>query len=276
MKKGLRNSVMSLAALLALVSCGAPAVTEEVAKQRAQEITERREQADFEMPTKITITGKSTTDLTMKVGSEKESATDSMELKMVLDTENYYYYMGVTTSEGSMKQWGYLEGNTLIAAQESPSGKFYSEAVLESPDKYIEVLSTAINSIYETVLNNEFLQIDELDAALLKSTGLTGTFDSDISYTSSAEGNLGISAKGEVTDGSMEIQEGLSISASASVNVKVSFDNYLLTNTSVSVKVNAAEETSGVSINLVSKETLSIKYGVASLSKPNLSNFTKQ
>lgn len=276
MKKGLRNSVLSLATLLALVSCGAPKVTEEVAKQRAQEITAKREQENFELPTKITITGTSTTNLTMKVGDEKESVKESRNVKMVLDLDNYYYSMGVTTSEGSMKQWGYLEENTLIVAQDTPSGKFYSEMPLESPDKYVEVLSTMIQEIYDIVLSNDFLQIENLDNALLSSLGLTGEFKSDISYTSSAEGNLGISAKGKVAEGSMEIQEGVSISASGSVNVKVSFDNYLLMSTSVSVSAKAVEETVGVSVDLTSKETINIKYGVASLDKPNLSEFTKQ
>lgn len=276
MKKGLRNSVLSLATLLALVSCGAPAVTEEVAKQRAQEITTRREQEDFALPTKLTITAKSMVSMTMKMADEKESAKETINASIVLDLDNYYYYTESSTSEGTSKMWAYLEDNTFILAEESANGKVYQEVVLEDPTAYIDTVSSIISDVYAIVLNNEFLQIENLDDVILQNTGLTGTFDSDLSYTSSAEGNLGISAKGSIKDGVLEIQEGVSISASANVQVKVNFDNYLLTSATVSANVKAVEETVGLSVELVNKETVNIKYGAASLSKPNLSTFTKQ
>ena len=229
MKKGLRNTVMSLATLLALVSCGAPQVTEEVAKQRVQEISERRQQEDFKLPTKITITEKSKIDAIMNLEGMEMNVKENIDLKMVLDLDNYYYYMETITSAGAMKSWSYIEGNNLIIAQEDPSGKTYSEVPLEKPENYIDELSASIELVYELVLGDELLQITNLEEPLLDSLGITGTFDSDISYTSSAEGNLGIAIEANISDVSIDIEEGTApIKISSSLDAKISFDNYLL------------------------------------------------
>ena len=134
MKKGLRNTVLSLATLLALVSCGAPKVTEEVAKQRAQEITARREAEDFELPKKITVTAKAKADISAKMGSEKQSQSVTEEVKMVLDLENHYYHMEISASaDGSTErteQWCYIEGTTAILAIDDENGKMYQEGTV--------------------------------------------------------------------------------------------------------------------------------------------------
>lgn len=236
MKKGLRNTVLSLATLLALVSCGAPKVTEEVAKQRAQEITARREAEDFELPKKITVTAKAKADISAKMGSEKQSQSVTEEVKMVLDLENHYYHMEISASaDGSTErteQWCYIEGTTAILAIDDENGKMYQEGTVTDPAQFEEVFDSILNNVYSVVLDSQYLQIDNLDQTLLSTVqgyGLTGELDSKASYTSSAEGNLGIAIEANISDVSIDIEEGTApIKISSSLDAKISFDNYLL------------------------------------------------
>lgn len=276
MKKMLRNSVLSLATLLALVSCGAPAVTEEVAKKRAQEITTKREETDFSLPTKLTVSQKVSTTVTLKVGDEKESEKMAVSSKLVMDLDAGYFYSGVTINDEKEEIWGYLEGTTIIIAQASGTEKVYTEIPEANLETFTTTLSNMIQSAYSIVLGADYLDLENVADTSLDNIGIGGeglTLDAKVSFTSTGEGNLGLTVSGKASG--RTVMQGVNVDVSITLKESVVFDQYLLEKDNMSFTVNASSADI-LTMTMKGSSTLNVSYGTASISKPDLSSFTKQ
>lgn len=275
MKKMLRNSVLSLATLLALVSCGAPAVTEEVAKKRAQEITTKREETDFSLPTKLTVSQKVSTTITLKVGDEKESEKTTVSSKLVMDLDAGYLYSGGTINGEKEEIWGYLEGTTIIIARASGTEKVYTEIPEANLETFTTTLSNMIQSAYSIVLGADYLDLENVADTSLDSIGMGEgfTLDAKASFTSTGEGNLGLTVSGKASG--RTVMQGVNVDVSITLKESVVFDQYLLEKDNMSFTVNASSADI-FTMTMKGSSTLNVSYGTASISKPDLSSFTKQ
>lgn len=275
MKKMLRNSVLSLATLLALVSCGAPAVTEEVAKKRAQEITTKREETDFSLPTKLTVSQKVSTTVTIKVGDEKESEKTTVSSKLVMDLDAGYFYSGNTVNDEKQEIWGYLEGTKIILAQASGTEKVYTEIPEANLETFTTTLSNMIQSAYSIVLGADYLDLENVADTSLDNIGIGEglTLDAKASFTSTGEGNLGLTVSGKASG--RTVMEGVNVDVSITLKESVVFDQYLLEKDNMSFTVNASSADI-FTMTMKGSSALNVSYGTASISKPDLSSFTKQ
>lgn len=276
MKKITKNLLLPVIAVLGLTSCGAPKVEPEVAKQRAQKITEVQESKEFELPKKFYIDE----DSTIQVNNGDNKATANTTSIMSVDIENFQVYMsskitGVEITESSLSMWMYLEGNTFYSVAEVNDKKTYTKVTVEINDfNFAEAASEVINQIYDFLTGSSYLDLKQYEKV---SNEVTNAVDIDfgtptLTYTSTGEGNLGISQKASIkTSFTMNSQ---TFSAKGSSSLNVQFDNYILSSlkSDSSLSLNA----NGEKTEINSKIRTNVHLNKAKFNKPDLSNFTEE
>ncbi len=280
MNKILRNSVLSLVTIFSLASCDAPQVEPEVAKQRAQAIIAEQNKEEFSSPKTFTVNAKTEFSLSANAQGEELEQVIKMEQKIVVDLEKGYYYESMTADGVDQSIWVYLEEEKVIAAVDAPElGKIYSEIPSANLEVFAISVSPYVESVYDIILDQQWLDLDNLVKNITATASLANpVFDGKTTYTSSEEGNLGVSISGDLTGG-LALEEGAaSIPATANIKTNISFDNYLMQSYKINVDIEAGVTAPGGTLNVKVglNQSLSVNYGSASISKPNLKNFTLQ
>lgn len=274
MKKITKKLLLPVIAVLGLASCGAQEVKPEVAKQRAQKITEVQESEDFELPKKFYIDEDVSMKMVTKGGSEAENASVSSSALMSVDLENFQVYMASDINNSSesqhVKMWMYLEDNTFYSATELNGNKTYTKVTVEINDfNFEEAAGEIVNKIYDFLTGSSYLDLDQYEKV---STDLEIDFGTpSVTYTSTGDGNLGITQKASINT-SLEIQ-GTKISTKGSSTLKIQFDNYILTSMHSEGKVTMSA--GGDKVEITENSSLNVHLNKAKFSKPDLSTFTE-
>lgn len=93
MKKITKKMLLPVITILGLASCGGQTVKPEVAKQRAQKITEVQESKEFELPKKFYIDEDISMEMNKKSGSVSDTESSSLTSLISVDLENFQFYM---------------------------------------------------------------------------------------------------------------------------------------------------------------------------------------
>lgn len=278
MKKITKSLVLSFAALLGLVSCGAPEITEEQARVRAQAISQEQEKESFELPKKFYLEEKVKTSMSSTTNGKTEKANANSNALVSLDLENLTFYMEANVSDGeestSTKTWGYVENNTFVLASDLNGQKSYISTTIEINDfNFAAAIGDTINDIYDTITGSEYLDIDSyknVSNDLANQLGISFK-DPTVKFTSTGDGNLGISQTASL-DMNVELG-GTKITAKGSTKTSINFDNYFLSSAQMNLKLDMSDSSNKVSATV--SNTLKVHMNSAKFSKPNLSSFTK-
>lgn len=304
-KKIIYSSLLSLAAVLALASCGeAPAITNEEAQTKATAIKAKQAEEDFEKPTTFQLVGKMEEKLEINAKSADE--TEIVNTKQSVSVNSVYEYDlshlyfhsnskitqkstdSTSNEDQEYNMWLYVLENTMYMASSDSSESTYQTFSLEGltseaiAAQFVSILDSAFH-LSSLVLGEEILDIDsilkeyelndenkwEYDGGELYTLNI-GLSVSKNTFTSKGDGNLGFvfNANGKSSE------EGMSVEAKVSYSMEV--NNYLLSSMdaeeSIKLKVNSAEETG--TVNCSAKSSTYLKLASFTVNYPDLTNFT--
>lgn len=278
MKKITKKMLLPVITILGLASCGGQTVKPEVAKQRAQKITEVQESKEFELPKKFYIDEDISMEMNKKSGSVSDKESGSLTSLISVDLENFQFYMSSITvgfeEDAEVKVWMYLEDNTFYTVSELDDEKTYTKITVEINDfNFAEALGKSLNEVYNILSGKAYLNLDQYEEAKTEVAGQEIDFGTpSVTYTSTGDGNLGITQKASINT-SVELQ-GTKVSTKGNSLIKVQFDNYIISSLESEVKASIKAGDGGVTINASSK--MNVHLNDAKFSKPNLADFTEE
>ena len=264
--------------ILGLASCGGQTVKPEVAKQRAQKITEVQESKEFELPKKFYIDEDISMEMNKKSGSASDTESSSLTSLISVDLENFQFYMSSKMvgfeEDAEVKVWMYLEDNTFYTVSELDDEKTYTKITVEINDfNFAEALGKSLNEVYNILSGKAYLNLDQYEEAKTQVAGQEIDFGTpSVAYTSTGDGNLGITQKASINT-SVELQ-GSKVSTKGNSLIKVQFDNYIISSLESEVKASIKAGDGGVTITASSK--MNVHLNDAKFSKPNLADFTEE
>lgn len=302
-KKIIYSSLLSLAAVLALASCGeAPAITNEEAQTKATAIKARQAEEDFESPTVFQLVGKmeEKLEINAKSGDERVNTKESLSMysAMEYDLSHLYFHTNSKITQKSTDStsdenqdnnlWVYVLDNTMYMASSNSSESVYQTVSLDGltseaiAAQFVSIIDSAVH-LSSLVLGEDILDIDsilkkyelndenkwEYDGGDLYTINI-GLSVSKNTFTSKGDGNLGFvfNANGKSSE------EGMSVEAKVSYSMEV--NNYLLSSMdaeeSIKLKVNSAEESGTVNCSV--KSSTYLKLASFAINYPDLTNFT--
>lgn len=278
MKKITKKMLLPVITILGLASCGGQTVKPEVAKQRAQKITEVQESKEFELPKKFYIDEDISMEMNKKSGSVSDTESSSLTSLISVDLENFQFYMSSKMvgfeEDAEVKVWMYLEDNTFYTVSELDDEKTYTKITVEINDfNFAEALGKSLNEVYNILSGKAYLNLDQYEEAKTTVAGQEIDFGTpSITYTSTGDGNLGITQKASINT-SVELQ-GSKVSTKGNSLIKVQFDNYIISSLESEVKASIKAGDGGVTITASSK--MNVHLNDAKFSKPNLADFTEE
>lgn len=278
MKKITKKMLLPVITILGLASCGGQTVKPEVAKQRAQKITEVQESKEFELPKKFYIDEDISMEMNEKSGSVSDTESSSLTSLISVDLENFQFYMSSKMvgfeEDAEVKVWMYLEDNTFYTVSELDDEKTYTKITVEINDfNFAEALGKSLNEVYNILSGKAYLNLDQYKEAKTKVAGQEIDFGTpSVTYTSTGDGNLGITQKASINT-SVELQ-GSKVSTKGNSLIKVQFDNYIISSLESEVKASIEAGDGGVTITASSK--MNVHLNDAKFSKPNLADFTEE
>lgn len=278
MKKITKKMLLPVITILGLASCGGQTVKPEVAKQRAQKITEVQESKEFELPKKFYIDEDISMEMNEKSGSVSDTESSSLTSLISVDLENFQFYMSSKMvgfeEDAEVKVWMYLEDNTFYTVSELDDEKTYTKITVEINDfNFAEALGKSLNEVYNILSGKAYLNLDQYEEAKTKVAGQEIDFGTpSVTYTSTGDGNLGITQKASINT-SVELQ-GSKVSTKGNSLIKVQFDNYIISSLESEVKASIEAGDGGVTITASSK--MNVHLNDAKFSKPNLADFTEE
>ena len=278
MKKITKKMLLPVITILGLASCGGQTVKPEVAKQRAQKITEVQESKEFELPKKFYIDEDISMEMNKKSGSVSDTESSSLTSLISVDLENFQFYMSSKMvgfeEDAEVKVWMYLEDNTFYTVSELDDEKTYTKITVEINDfNFAEALGKSLNEVYNILSGKAYLNLDQYEEAKTKVAGQEIDFGTpSVTYTSTGDGNLGITQKASINT-SVELQ-GSKVSTKGNSLIKVQFDNYIISSLESEVKASIEAGDGGVTITASSK--MNVHLNDAKFSKPNLADFTEE
>lgn len=278
MKKITKKMLLPVITILGLASCGGQTVKPEVAKQRAQKITEVQESKEFELPKKFYIDEDISMEMNKKSGSVSDTESSSLTSLISVDLENFQFYMSSKMvgfeEDAEVKVWMYLEDNTFYTVSELDDEKTYTKITVEINDfNFAEALGKSLNEVYNILSGKAYLNLDQYEEAKTKVAGQEIDFGTpSVTYTSTGDGNLGITQKASINT-SVELQ-GSKVSTKGNSLIKVQFDNYIISSLESEVKASIKAGDGGVTITASSK--MNVHLNDAKFSKPNLADFTEE
>lgn len=278
MKKITKKMLLPVITILGLASCGGQTVKPEVAKQRAQKITEVQESKEFELPKKFYIDEDISMEMNKKSGSVSDKESGSLTSLISVDLENFQFYMSSITvgfeEDAEVKVWMYLEDNTFYTVSELDDEKTYTKITVEINDfNFAEALGKSLNEVYNILSGKAYLNLDQYEEAKTEVAGQEIDFGTpSVTYTSTGDGNLGITQKASINT-SVELQ-GSKVSTKGNSLIKVQFDNYIISSLESEVKASIVAGDGGVTIAASSK--MNVHLNDAKFSKPNLADFTEE
>lgn len=278
MKKITKKMLLPVIIILGLASCGGQTVKPEVAKQRAQKITEVQESKEFELPKKFYIDEDISMEMNKKSGSVSDTESSSLTSLISVDLENFQFYMSSKMvgfeEDAEVKVWMYLEDNTFYTVSELDDEKTYTKITVEINDfNFAEALGKSLNEVYNILSGKAYLNLDQYEEAKTNVAGQEIDFGTpSVTYTSTGDGNLGITQKASINT-SVELQ-GSKVSTKGNSLIKVQFDNYIISSLESEVKASIEAGDGGVTITASSK--MNVHLNDAKFSKPNLADFTEE
>lgn len=278
MKKITKKMLLPVITILGLASCGGQTVKPEVAKQRAQKITEVQESKEFELPKKFYIDEDISMEMNEKSGSVSDTESSSLTSLISVDLENFQFYMSSKMvgfeEDAEVKVWMYLEGNTFYTVSELDDEKTYTKITIEINNfNFAEALGKSLNEVYNILSGKAYLNLDQYEEAKTQVAGQEIDFGTpSVTYTSTGDGNLGITQKASINT-SVELQ-GSKVSTKGNSLIKVQFDNYIISSLESEVKASIVAGDGGVTIAASSK--MNVHLNDAKFSKPNLADFTEE
>lgn len=278
MKKITKKMLLPVITILGLASCGGQTVKPEVAKQRAQKITEVQESKEFELPKKFYIDEDISMEMNKKSGSVSDTESSSLTSLISVDLENFQFYMSSKMvgfeEDAEVKVWMYLEGNTFYTVSELDDEKTYTKITIEINNfNFAEALGKSLNEVYNILSGKAYLNLDQYEEAKTNIAGQEIDFGTpSVTYTSTGDGNLGITQKASINT-SVELQ-GSKVSTKGNSLIKVQFDNYIISSLESEVKASIKAGDGGVTITASSK--MNVHLNDAKFSKPNLADFTEE
>lgn len=278
MKKITKKMLLPVITILGLASCGGQTVKPEVAKQRAQKITEVQESKEFELPKKFYIDEDISMEMNKKSGSASDTESSSLTSLISVDLENFQFYMSSKMvgfeEDAEVKVWMYLEDNTFYTVSELDDEKTYTKITVEINDfNFAEALGKSLNEVYNILSGKAYLNLDQYEEAKTQVAGQEIDFGTpSVTYTSTGDGNLGITQKASINT-SVELQ-GSKVSTKGNSLIKVQFDNYIISSLESEVKASIVAGDGGVTIAASSK--MNVHLNDAKFSKPNLADFTEE
>ena len=278
MKKITKKMLLPVITILGLASCGGQTVKPEVAKQRAQKITEVQESKEFELPKKFYIDEDISMEMNKKSGSVSDTESSSLTSLISVDLENFQFYMSSKMvgfeEDAEVKVWMYLEDNTFYTVSELDDEKTYTKITVEINDfNFAEALGKSLNEVYNILSGKAYLNLDQYEEAKTTVAGQEIDFGTpSVTYTSTGDGNLGITQKASINT-SVELQ-GSKVSTKGNSLIKVQFDNYIISSLESEVKASIKAGDGGVTITASSK--MNVHLNDAKFSKPNLADFTEE
>lgn len=278
MKKITKKMLLPVITILGLASCGGQTVKPEVAKQRAQKITEVQESKEFELPKKFYIDEDISMEMNKKSGSVSDTESSSLTSLISVDLENFQFYMSSKMvgfeEDAEVKVWMYLEGNTFYTVSELDDEKTYTKITIEINNfNFAEALGKSLNEVYNILSGKAYLNLDQYEEAKTQVAGQEIDFGTpSVTYTSTGDGNLGITQKASINT-SVELQ-GSKVSTKGNSLIKVQFDNYIISSLESEVKASIKAGDGGVTITASSK--MNVHLNDAKFSKPNLADFTEE
>lgn len=278
MKKITKKMLLPVITILGLASCGGQTVKPEVAKQRAQKITEVQESKEFELPKKFYIDEDISMEMNKKSGSASDTESSSLTSLISVDLENFQFYMSSKMvgfeEDAEVKVWMYLEDNTFYTVSELDDEKTYTKITVEINDfNFAEALGKSLNEVYNILSGKAYLNLDQYEEAKTNIAGQEIDFGTpSVTYTSTGDGNLGITQKASINT-SVELQ-GSKVSTKGNSLIKVQFDNYIISSLESEVKASIKAGDGGVTITASSK--MNVHLNDAKFSKPNLADFTEE
>lgn len=278
MKKITKKMLLPVITILGLASCGGQTVKPEVAKQRAQKITEVQESKEFELPKKFYIDEDISMEMNKKSGSVSDTESSSLTSLISVDLENFQFYMSSKMvgfeEDAEVKVWMYLEGNTFYTVSELDDEKTYTKITIEINNfNFAEALGKSLNEVYNILSGKAYLNLDQYEEAKTNIAGQEIDFGTpSVTYTSTGDGNLGITQKASINT-SVELQ-GSKVSTKGNSLIKVQFDNYIISSLESEVKASIEAGDGGVTITASSK--MNVHLNDAKFSKPNLADFTEE
>lgn len=278
MKKITKKMLLPVITILGLASCGGQTVKPEVAKQRAQKITEVQESKEFELPKKFYIDEDISMEMNKKSGSVSDTESSSLTSLISVDLENFQFYMSSKMvgfeEDAEVKVWMYLEGNTFYTVSELDDEKTYTKITIEINNfNFAEALGKSLNEVYNILSGKAYLNLDQYEEAKTQVAGQEIDFGTpSVTYTSTGDGNLGITQKASINT-SVELQ-GSKVSTKGNSLIKVQFDNYIISSLESEVKASIKAGDGGVTIAASSK--MNVHLNDAKFSKPNLADFTEE
>ena len=278
MKKITKKMLLPVITILGLASCGGQTVKPEVAKQRAQKITEVQESKEFELPKKFYIDEDISMEMNKKSGSVSDTESSSLTSLTSVDLENFQFYMSSKMvgfeEDAEVKVWMYLENNTFYTVSELDDEKTYTKITIEINNfNFAEALGKSLNEVYNILSGKAYLNLDQYEEAKTQVAGQEIDFGTpSVTYTSTGDGNLGITQKASINT-SVELQ-GSKVSTKGNSLIKVQFDNYIISSLESEVKASIVAGDGGVTIAASSK--MNVHLNDAKFSKPNLADFTEE
>lgn len=278
MKKITKKMLLPVITILGLASCGGQTVKPEVAKQRAQKITEVQESKEFELPKKFYIDEDISMEMNEKSGNVSDTESSSLTSLISVDLENFQFYMSSKMvgfeEDAEVKVWMYLEDNSFYTVSELDDEKTYTKITVEINDfNFAEALGKSLNEVYNILSGKAYLNLDQYEEAKTKVAGQEIDFGTpSVTYTSTGDGNLGITQKASINT-SVELQ-GSKVSTKGNSLIKVQFDNYIISSLESEVKASIKAGDGGVTITASSK--MNVHLNDAKFSKPNLADFTEE
>lgn len=278
MKKITKKMLLPVITILGLASCGGQTVKPEVAKQRAQKITEVQESKEFKLPKKFYIDEDISMEMNKKSGSVSDTESSSLTSLISVDLENFQFYMSSKMvgfeEDAEVKVWMYLEGNTFYTVSELDDEKTYTKITIEINNfNFAEALGKSLNEVYNILSGKAYLNLDQYEEAKTQVAGQEIDFGTpSVTYTSTGDGNLGITQKASINT-SVELQ-GSKVSTKGNSLIKVQFDNYIISSLESEVKASIKAGDGGVTIAASSK--MNVHLNDAKFSKPNLADFTEE
>ena len=278
MKKITKKMLLPVITILGLASCGGQTVKPEVAKQRAQKITEVQESKEFKLPKKFYIDEDISMEMNKKSGSVSDTESSSLTSLISVDLENFQFYMSSKMvgfeEDAEVKVWMYLEDNTFYTVSELDDEKTYTKITVEINDfNFAEALGKSLNEVYNILSGKAYLNLDQYEEAKTEVAGQEIDFGTpSVTYTSTGDGNLGITQKASINT-SVELQ-GSKVSTKGNSLIKVQFDNYIISSLESEVKASIKAGDGGVTITASSK--MNVHLNDAKFSKPNLADFTEE
>lgn len=278
MKKITKKMLLPVITILGLASCGGQTVKPEVAKQRAQKITEVQESKEFELPKKFYIDEDISMEMNKKSGSVSDTESSSLTSLISVDLENFQFYMSSKMvgfeEDAEVKVWMYLEDNTFYTVSELDDEKTYTKITVEINDfNFAEALGKSLNEVYNILSGKAYLNLDQYEEAKTTVAGQEIDFGTpSVTYTSTGDGNLGITQKASINT-SVELQ-GSKVSTKGNSLIKVQFDNYIISSLESEVKASIKAGDGGVTITASNK--MNVHLNDAKFSKPNLADFTEE